>query len=82
MIDQKRPGAMSPAGKFRLAIAMAVSGSAMAVAGLVLGRGKDEGLALLELRMFLLVIGFMLAGAGIIGLAAAHRSRRAGKGSG
>jgi hypothetical protein len=54
--------------KLRLAIILASAGSIMLVLGLVLGRGLQQGTNLASIRLFLLIVGFSLALAGLVGL--------------
>ena len=77
--DERKAGSPSvAAGKKRLAAIFALTGVLMTVAGLALGRGSELGVALLQARLFLLVVGFSLALAGLVGLAAL--ARRGAKG--
>lgn len=72
--------ASGTASRKRLAVAMTALGAAMTLAGLLAGRGAEQGMLLIQARLFLLVVGFCVALAGLVGLAAAARGRRAGKG--
>lgn len=75
MGEAKKAGGDERAGKLRIARALAVAGAAMLAAGIALGRGSERGLALIEARLALLVLGLSLALAGAVGLAAARRRR-------
>lgn len=75
MTKSALPRGAFQAGKLRLAVALTVSGFGAAFVGIVLGRGEEQGMALVELRLLLLSIGCILATAGTVGLVAAARSR-------
>jgi hypothetical protein len=70
------------AGRSKLSIAttLAVAGTAMILLGLFVGRGLPQGFGLVQVRLALLVLGFCLAIAGAIGLAAIARDARPGAG--
>lgn len=57
-------------GKFRLAVALAATGSVLLLTGLLLGRGAPSGSSLWATRFFMLVLGVSLLLAGGIGLIA------------
>jgi predicted phage tail protein len=55
-------------GKFRLAVALAVTGGVLLLTGLLLGRGAPTGSSLFSARFFMLVLGVSLLLAGAVGL--------------
>ena len=55
-------------GKFRLAVALAVTGGVLLLTGLLLGRGAPDGSSLFAARFFMLVLGVSLLLAGAVGL--------------
>ncbi|MBA4364699.1 MAG: hypothetical protein C0398_01665 [Coprothermobacter sp.] len=57
-------------GKFRLAVALAVTGGVLLLTGLLLGRGAPNGSSLFAARFFMLVVGVSLLLAGAVGLIA------------
>lgn len=56
--------------KFRLAIVLTSTGFALALTGLLLGRGATTGSTLFGARFFMLVVGLSLVLAGAVGLLA------------
>ena len=56
--------------KFRLAVALAVTGGVLLLTGLLLGRGAPTGSSLYATRFLMLVVGVSLLLAGAIGLIA------------
>ena len=51
-----------------LAIVLSSAGLAMTLGGLLIGRGSSQNMVILQIRLFLFVVGFSLALVGFIGL--------------
>lgn len=72
---QNGDASLVAARKKRLAAIFAVTGALMVVTGLFLGRGSELGVTMLQARLFLLVVGFSLALAGLVGLSSLARRK-------